>query len=199
MHFKTRLSLLVAAVVSLAVYSASIAQSPSEPLPDNHIELDNYQYVNPLIRDYGKVVRLPNAAHQPRRDSRVVVDITKGGDAYKLNPAIEKVCRFVNIYAGAGKESAEVDIAVVLHGDATLAVLTDSAYSTRYGTEENPNRDCLRELTKAGVKFYVCGQSLVGKEAAPSQVSREAKVAVSALTALVNLQSDGYAYLPMLK
>lgn len=199
MHFKTPLSLLVAAVVSVAVYSGSIARSPSASSRNDHAARDNFQYVNPLIRDYGKVVRLPDAAHQPRRDSRVVVDITKGGDADKLNPAIEKVCRFVNIYAGAGKESAEVDIAVVIHGDATLAVLTDSAYSARFGTEENPNRDCMRELTKAGVHFYVCGQSLVGKDAAPSQVSREAKVAVSALTALVNLQSDGYAYLPMLK
>ena len=54
---------------------------------------------NPSIADYGKVVRLPNAVQQPREGSRIVVDVTKGGEADKLNPAIEKVCRFVNIYA----------------------------------------------------------------------------------------------------
>ena len=94
-------------------------------------------------------------------------------------------------------EPAKVDIAVVLHGDTTLAVLKDDAYSSQFKTEGNPNLKCLSELQKVGVKVYVCGQSLIGKGAKPSDVSEQAEVAVSALTALVNLQSDGYAYIPL--
>ncbi|TWT61691.1 DsrE family protein [Rubinisphaera italica] len=176
-----------------------VASGQTSPLTDESTHPDESQYVNPAIKDYGKVVQLPNAAHQPRDGSRIVVDITKGGDSDKLNPAIEKVCRFVNIYAGAGKESAKVDIAVVLHGDATLAILRNDAYSTRFSSKANPNLKCLSELQKAGVKVYVCGQSLIGKGAKPSEVTEQVDVAVSALTALVNLQADGYAYLPMLK
>lgn len=152
---------------------------------------------NPAISNYGKVFPLPRAAHQPQDGSKVVVDVTRGGDPGKLNPAIEKACRFVNIYAGAGKEPARADIVVVLHGDATLAVLKADAYAKRFKTDGNPNLDCLRELKKANVQVFVCGQSLIGKGARTDEVVELAEVAVSALTTLVNLQSDRYAYVPL--
>ena len=65
------------------------------------------EYINPAIAEYGKVVKLPNATHQPRNGSKIVVDVTKGGEPDKLNPAIEKVARFVNIYRGAGKGAGQ--------------------------------------------------------------------------------------------
>ena len=190
---KTKLSAVLAAFIATGC-SVATAQTPA-----NRDQGDAASYINPVIRDYGKGVRLPDAAHQPRAGRKIVVDITKGGDADKLNPAIEKVCRFVNIYGGAGKKAAKVDIAVVLHGDATLAILNDDAYAARFQTQRNPNLACLTQLKDVGVEVFVCGQSLIGKKAKPSEVSKQAKVAVSALTALVNLQTDGYAYLPMLK
>lgn len=153
--------------------------------------------LNPVIANYGKVVRLPKAVQQPRDGSRIVVDVTTGGEPDKLNPAIEKVCRFVNIYAAAGQQSAAVDIAVVLHGETTLTILNTDAYVTRFKTTTNPNLDCLAELHKAGVKIMVCGQSLISKGGNPDDVIETADVAVSALTALVNLQADGYAYVPL--
>ena len=156
-------------------------------------------YHNPLIKEYGKVVSLPKAQQQPRAGSKIVVDITKGSDADQLNPAIEKIARYVNIYAGAGQAPATVDIAVVLHGDATLSVLNSEAYARKYDVKENPNLKCINQLRQAGVTFYVCGQSLIGKGNQPDDVSQHCQVAVSALTALVNLQSDGFAYIPMLK
>lgn len=155
------------------------------------------RYTNPAIAKYGKVVQLPSAAQQPRDGSKIVVDVTKGGDAGKLNPAIEKVARFVNIYRGAGKQPAKVDIAIVLHGDATLTILNGDAYSERFETKGNPNLDCLHELHESGVEILVCGQSLIGKGEEPEDVVKFTNVAVSALTALVNLQADGFAYVPL--
>ena len=158
-----------------------------------------FVYTNPLVADFGRVVALPGAAQQPRNNTKLVVDITKGGDPEKLNDAIEKVARFVNLYAGGGKESANVKIAVVLHGDTTLAALNDDSYAKEFGVQVNPNLKCLRELRNVGVDFFVCGQSLIGKGGSPEQVVSEVSVAVSALTSLVNLQADGYVYIPMLK
>lgn len=157
------------------------------------------KYIHPQIRKYGKVVQFPTAAQQPRDGSKIVVDITKGGDPEKLNGAIEKVARFVNIYAGAGEKPANVKIAVVLHGDTTLAALNDAAYAKKFDTDSNPNLPCIEVLRKAGVEFFVCGQSLVSKGGRPEQVDDDVSVAVSALTSLVNLQADGYSFLPMLK
>lgn len=151
-------------------------------------------YINPAIAGYGKVTQLPKASQQPRNGSKIVVDVIKGGDQDKLNPAIEKLARFVNIYQGAGAKSADVEIAVVLHGDTTLTVLNSEAYAARFKTEGNPNLDCLNELHKAGVKILVCGQSLIGKGGHPDEIAPVAEVAVSALTSLVNLQADGFSY-----
>lgn len=114
-----------------------------------------------------------------------------------MNPAIEKVARFANIYHGAGKQPAKAEITIVLHGDATLTILNADAYSSRFETKGNPNLDCLKKLRESGVEILVCGQSLIGKGEKPENVVKFTDVAVSALTSLVNLQSDGYAYVPL--
>ena len=97
------------------------------------------------IDGHGAVVRLSNAADQPRDDSRICVDLTKGGPVGKINPAIEKVARFVNTYSGAGKAPATVQISVILHGDATLVALSDTAYAERFNTVGNPNLALVRQ------------------------------------------------------
>jgi len=155
------------------------------------------EYTRPAIAEYGKIVQLSTAAQQPRDGSRIVVDVTKGGKPDALNAAVEKVARFVNIYQGAGKTPATVNIAIVLHGEATLTALNADAYAKRFETTGNPNLDCLHKLHEAGVEIFVCGQSLIGKDANPDDVVVFADVAVSALTSLVNLQADGYAYVPL--
>lgn len=168
----------------------------NHPVPSRE-NVATLKYTNPAITKYGKVVHLPSAAQQPRDGSKIVVDVTKGGKPGELNAAIEKVARFVNIYRGAGKTPAEVDIAVVLHGDATLTVLNVDAYSIRFATTGNPNLDCLHELHDAGVEILVCGQSLLSEGAKPENVVVFVDVAVSALTSLINLQADGFALVPL--
>ena len=152
---------------------------------------------NPAIAPYGPIAHLPDAVQQPRPGSKLLVDLTGGGDPDKLLKSIEKVARYVNIYKGAGSEAQQVDITVVIHGDATLAVLNDDAYAKKFGLEGNPNLDCLHKLHDAGVELLVCGQSLISKGGQPQEVVVFIDTAVSALTALVNLQSDGYAYVPL--
>lgn len=151
----------------------------------------------PQIKDHGGVFKLPEAAQQPRSGSKIAVDITQSSEPNALNPAIEKVARFVNLYAGGGKDPATVDIALVFHGDATLAVLNDDAYKSTYQTEGNPNLALLRDLHHAGMQMYVCGQSLHGKGKTPDDVAVFVDTAVSAMITNVNLQSDGYAYFPL--
>lgn len=168
----------------------------NHPVPDRETAAD-FEFLNPAIEKYGKIVPLRDATQQPRDGSKICVDLTSGSEPHELNPAIEKVARFVNIYRGAGKEAAKVQLAVVLHGKATLAVLDADAYGKRFKTEGNPNLDCLQAIHEAGVENYVCGQSLIAEGGRPEEVVAFADVAVSALTSLVNLQADGYAYVPL--
>ncbi|NQV27826.1 MAG: DsrE family protein [Rhodopirellula sp.] len=151
----------------------------------------------PSIAGHGEVFHLPEAQDQPRDNSKICVDVTKGGPADKLNPAIEKVARFVNIYSQAGKVPASVRISVILHGDATLVALNDAAYAKRFDTKANPNMALLRELRKAGVELLVCGQAIAHKKASHDEIADSVKVAVSGLTVNVNRQQDGYAFIPL--
>lgn len=152
---------------------------------------------NPVIPKYGSVVRLPMAAHQPRQGTKVLIDVTRGSEPAELNAAIEKVAKYLNIYAGAGDKPMKGQFAVIFHGDATLAVLNDDAYSAKFKTKGNPNLDLLHQLHEQGVELFVCGQTLISKEAKPEEVAVFVDTAVSALTVVVNLQSDGYAHVQL--
>ncbi len=154
-------------------------------------------YHYPRIEKYGKVVCLPEAVEQPRAGSRICVDVTTDGPVEAINPGVMKLARFVNIYAGAGSKPADVQITVVLHGKATTVVLTDEAYARRMGTTGNPNLPLLRGLKKSGVELIVCGQSAAGLEIKEDDIAPEVLTAVSALTANVNRQLAGYAYIPL--
>jgi intracellular sulfur oxidation DsrE/DsrF family protein len=162
----------------------------NHPVPGKETALATPHH--PQIANYGEVVRLPDAAQQPRDGTKICVDVTGGGAPDQLIPAIEKVARYVNIYAGAGESPAQVDMAVVLHGDATLAALNSDAYAAKFGTQGNPNFELLHELHELGVPIYVCGQTLISKGCKPDEVMVFVDVAVSALTAVVNHQIDGY-------
>ena len=151
----------------------------------------------PAVASYGGVIRLPEAAMQPQNGTKLLVDLTRSSDPAELNRALEKVAKYLNLYAGAGKVPANVEVAVVFHGEATLNVLNTDAYTKRFGTSENPNLKLLKQLHEAGVEMYVCGQALISKEASPNDVASCVKTAVSALTAVVNLQTDGFAYVPL--
>ena len=80
----------------------------NHPVPGKDVA--TVEPVEPAIKDYGKVVRMPDAAQQPRSGTKLCVDVTRGGDAEKLNPAIERVAKYVNIYQAAGKEPANAAV-----------------------------------------------------------------------------------------
>lgn len=155
------------------------------------------KFKNPKIKKYGGVIHFPEAAQQPRANTKIVVDITAGGEQGELYSSIDKLARFVNIYKGAGKEAHDVKIAVVMHGNATYAALNSDAYAKKFNVNSNANLDCLHELHEAGVELYVCGQSLVHKGGMQADVAIFIDTAVSGLTSIVNLQQDGYTYFPL--
>jgi intracellular sulfur oxidation DsrE/DsrF family protein len=90
-----------------------------------------------------------------------------------------------------------VKIAIALHGEATRSTLADEFYKVRFGVEANPNLPLIRELKKAGVEVFVCGQALNARGFAESAVAEEISIAAAALTAVMNKQADGYSYIPV--
>ena len=54
----------------------------------------------------------------------------------------------------------------------------------------------IRDLKKAGVEVFVCGQSLHDLGFKAEEVAKDVPVAYSAMLVLLNKQTEGYAYIP---
>ncbi len=148
-----------------------------------------------MIEGYGGV--FPGAGEEgPRKGSKVVFDVT--GDAKEAGqpvPGLERAALLYNLAGRDGIKPADLNVVLVLHGAATKYTLSDEAFKAEFG-KPNPNADLIRRLAKIGAKVYVCGQSLARNGFDPKQVATEVKIASSALTAVMNKQADGHAYIP---
>lgn len=173
-------------LASLFLAAAAVAPAQSGP-----------KLAYPLIQGHGGIVQLPDAEQQPRTGSKVVLDVTRGARKAEVLVALDRVARYVNLYADAGAGFDEgFEMAVVLHGGGTVAALSDEAHREHFG-KPNPDLPLIRQLANAGVAFYVCGQSLAHGGYTPAETSDEVDVAVAAATALIELQRDGYSYMPL--
>ncbi|WP_417807638.1 DsrE family protein [Thioclava sp.] len=156
-------------------------------------------WVNPVVKDYGRMHPAPYGALQPNPDKtwKVVFDVNNGSnDSDGVNSALWHVARAVNVYAEAGVDHEHRKFAVVLHGGATKDALSAAAYKAKFG-HDDPNTKLIKELAAAGVHFYICGQALADNGFTPDQVSSHVDVALSALAAVPVLESEGYQLFEM--
>ncbi len=148
----------------------------------------------PIIEKYGAVYDIEDAdfTADPNRWYRVVFDVAEspGGPA-EVNALINTVARFLNMHARAGVPRERMQVAFVLHGGGAKDALNDEAYRRRFQTH-NPNRELLEALQAAGVDIYLCGQSAHFRGFSREELAAPVKVALSAMTVLVTLQTDGY-------
>jgi len=152
----------------------------------------------PVIDVYGPTL-LVEDKDVPLTDGfkyRAVFDLADyRGDNTSLNADLVSVARYLNMHARNGVPVENMTIAAVLHGAALKNALSHKAYASRYGSE-NPNLDLLMKLHQAGVAFYACGQSMGFSGISKSELTSQVKVALSAMTMMTVLQSDGYALMP---
>ncbi len=127
---------------------------------------------------------------------RVVFEATDyPGELSDVNRELTVVARFMNMHGKNGVPLEDLDVAVVVHGRALFAAFNDEAYEELHGVK-NPSRELLQSLADAGVRFYACGQSLGFRGLDKSVLAEPVKLGLSAMTMLVTLQADGYAFLP---
>lgn len=148
----------------------------------------------PVIDKFGPVYDVPRPDFVTPADLsyRAVFDVAQSPEAAdKLNPRIESVARFLNMHARAGVKAEQIRLAVVVHGAAGKDMLSSAAYKARFGTD-NPNAPLLAALKSNGVRVVLCGQTAAHRGYARDELAPGVEVALSAMTALVALQSDGY-------
>lgn len=152
----------------------------------------------PIIEGYGPTYPIADrdVALPDDFTYKAVFDLAKyPGEGDDLNPYLVSVARFLNMHARNGVPRENMDLAVVVHGPAVKNLLNDDAYQARFKTS-NPNLELLTKLHAAGVRIYVCGQSMTFGGVEKSELAEPAQVALSAMTMLTVLQSGGYSLLP---
>jgi intracellular sulfur oxidation DsrE/DsrF family protein len=152
----------------------------------------------PLVEGYGPTFPMQEG-DVPLPDGfeyKVVFEVTEyTGDTTTVNNELLVVSRFLNMHARHGVPEENLDVAVVVHGETLKSMLVDEAYSKRYGSD-NPSADLVMKLEEAGVRFFICGQSMGFRKFDREELLSPAKVGLSAMTMLVYLQSEGYSFLP---
>lgn len=159
----------------------------------------SYAWEYPIIKGYGPMNPLPNAAFQPDKSIKykVLFEITRASESMdQVNPGLDRIARFLNVMAASNIMPNDIDVVAVIHGSAAPSVLKNEIFKNRFKTD-NPNEKLIRNLKEVGVKLYVCGQSLADKSFKAEWVDEQIAIAVSALVFVPTYQLKGYAYLPL--
>jgi len=152
----------------------------------------------PVIKGYGGVMEVPEAVEPAQAGIRTVLDVTAAASIPdEVNKGLERAARLLNLYGLSELKASDIQLTVVLHGEATKSILSDAAWESRTQLKHNPNLPLIRLLQQAGVDVVVCGQALNYQNIDRSEVAAEIPVALAALTVVLNRQAAGYAYVPI--
>ncbi len=152
----------------------------------------------PRIEGAGGVYALPTGVDMPATSvvHRLLIDATTAErTAAGNNRHLDAAARAVNLYALAKVPPANLKVAVVVHGKATPLVLSDASYRRQFG-KPNPDAALIAQLHRAGVQISVCGQALSHQGHVVTDVRDDVRVALSAMTKLVELQAAGFGLIP---
>ncbi len=148
----------------------------------------------PILEDYGKVWAIdnPDFATDTSMEYKVVFDIMHSPESHmEVNKSIETAARFLNMHAQSGVPLAQLKVALVVHNKASKDIITNEGYMKRYAVK-NPNYDMVQQLMDAGVEVILCGQSSKSRHFPKEELIPGSQVALSAMTALIQLQNNGY-------
>ncbi|WOJ97111.1 DsrE family protein [Congregibacter brevis] len=145
-----------------------------------------------LIKDYGRFADVPAAKPLPA-DTRfkVAMDVVDGGVTGEVNSIFQIAAGFLNLQHANGISPENVEIALVVHGDAHRDLLNDAAYGG-----VNPNRELLGILQEYNVQVLYCGQNAVMRDVAAEDLLPGVEMTHSATTTHVLLQQQGYSLRP---
>ena len=151
--------------------------------------------VFPVVKNYGGIFEVPDAVEKPNPDLdyKIVIELATGSEKPgEFNASLNNIARMINLHAVGGVPKEKLHVVVAIHGEASYSVLNNDAYQHKYKTS-NPNLNLYKELSDAGVTFFICGQSLIAREIDRTKMVPEVKIATSMLTTLTTHQLMGYA------
>lgn len=155
------------------------------------------QRVHPVIKSQGGVFEIPFAVDKPdpALTYNVVIEVERESDKPDtINWALNNVARYLNLLSVAGVPPGKVNVVLAIHGGASYTTMNNEQYRAKYNMD-NPNLVLYQELHSAGVKMFLCGQSIINRKIDRARIVPEVKPSLSMLTTVTTYQLKGYAYL----
>ena len=157
------------------------------------------QKVYPFIKGFGGVSEIPMATEKPdsKKTYKIIVEVnTENPQPAKVHELMEKIASIANLHVLGGVQPEKLQIVAVIHGPAAMYIMNDSVYQQKYGSS-NPNIPLFHALREAGIKVFVCGQSMMKRNIDPATISPDLGIALSAMTTLSTYQQRGYVMLKL--
>ncbi len=123
-------------------------------------------------------------------------DVAEAASDGKANSHIESAARFINMHAAAGVDPENIQVAVVVHGGASLDLLRDAAWKAKGKSGVNGSHALVRTLLDEGVRVILCGQSAAAHGITHDELIPGVEMALSAMTAHALLQQADYSVNP---
>jgi intracellular sulfur oxidation DsrE/DsrF family protein len=150
----------------------------------------------PVFDDYGSNIIIDDGITSPASQKfKVVFDISEHDEKGEVSRKFDTVARFINMHVRAGVPLKNLELAIVVHGNAGFDLMTDAAHQGKF-KRANPNGQLLNLLLDADVKVFVCGQSSSFLGIAKKDLNPRVKMSLSAMTANALLQQQGYSLNP---
>ena len=153
--------------------------------------------IYPMVKNYGGIFDIPYAEERPdpSLEYNIVIEVERVSDnPDSLNWALNNVARLCNVHVMAGVKPEKLHVVLAIHGGAAYTAMNNEAYKAKYKIS-NPNLELFEQLEKAGVRMFICGQSLIARKIDRTKLVPQVKVASSMLTVLTTYQMKGYAML----
>ena len=133
----------------------------------------------------------------PRGHYRVVYDMHSGEMAAGISKGLYYARGLIEAYRKQGVEPKQLDIHLVLHGDAAKYLLIDETYQMVVNDPfaVNLNAKITQDLLNLGVSVEICNSTLKSMGWTPADVLPGVTIVHDGYTRLIKLQNDGYAYI----
>lgn len=139
----------------------------------------------------------PMVKVEPGGRYKAVYDISRGDLAAGISKGVYYARGLIEAFGKQGVKPAQLDIRLVLHGEAAQFLLIDDIYQEAVNDPfaVNLNAKITQDLIKLGVAVEICHSVMKSKGWKPEDVLPGVTIVHDGYTRLIKLQNDGYAYI----
>ena len=151
----------------------------------------------PIARAVEVVDPRPLVKVEPGNTYKAVYDIHESDLAAGVSKGLYYARGLIEAFGKQGVKPSQLDIHLVLHGEAAQFLLIDETYQKAVNDPfaVNLNAKIAQDLINLGVSVEICHSVMKSKGWKPADVLPGVTIVHDGYTRLVKLQNDGYAYI----